>query len=90
MSRSGTRFDPRCGKGPRCFAGAGQNSALIFDAGRNTTGNILNAKRGYLAALHPESGRLWVVEHGPQGGDEVNVALAGKNYGWPVIGYGID
>lgn len=42
------------------------------------------------AAIHPETGRLWIVEHGPQGGDEVNVALAGRNYGWPVIGYGID
>lgn len=42
------------------------------------------------AALHPVTRRLWVVEHGPKGGDEVNVALAGRNYGWPVIGYGID
>jgi outer membrane protein assembly complex protein YaeT len=48
-------FDPRCGKGPRCFAGAGQNSALIFDAGRNTTGNLLDAKRGYVATLHLEN-----------------------------------
>lgn len=42
------------------------------------------------AALHPQSGKLWTHEHGPRGGDEVNVVLAGKNYGWPVIGYGID
>jgi aldose sugar dehydrogenase len=42
------------------------------------------------AAIHPESGKLWIVEHGPRGGDEINVPLAGKNYGWPVIGYGID
>lgn len=42
------------------------------------------------AAIHPETGRLWIVEHGPQGGDEVNVPLAGRNYGWPVVGYGID
>jgi glucose/arabinose dehydrogenase len=40
------------------------------------------------AALHPTSGALWVHEHGPQGGDELNVAVAGKNYGWPVITYG--
>lgn len=40
------------------------------------------------AALHPESGRLWTHEHGPQGGDEVNVILAGRNYGWPVITHG--
>lgn len=40
------------------------------------------------AALHPESGVLWTHEHGPQGGDEVNVGKAGANYGWPVITYG--
>ena len=42
------------------------------------------------AALNPMTGKLWTNEHGPQGGDEINVPLAGKNYGWPVIGYGID
>ena len=42
------------------------------------------------AAIHPVTGKLWTVEHGPRGGDEINVPLAGKNYGWPVIGYGID
>ena len=42
------------------------------------------------AAINPGSGKLWTHEHGPQGGDEINVSLAGKNYGWPVIGYGID
>ena len=40
------------------------------------------------AALHPETGRLWTVEHGARGGDEINVPLPGKNYGWPVIAYG--
>jgi aldose sugar dehydrogenase len=39
-------------------------------------------------AVHPETGRIWLVEHGPLGGDEVNVARAGVNYGWPVITYG--
>lgn len=42
------------------------------------------------AAIHPVSGKLWTHEHGPRGGDEINVPLAGKNYGWPVIGFGID
>lgn len=42
------------------------------------------------AALHPSSGQLWVIEHGPQGGDEINIVRRGRNYGWPVIGYGID
>jgi glucose/arabinose dehydrogenase len=40
------------------------------------------------AALHPVTGELWTNEHGPQGGDEVNRTLAGRNYGWPVISYG--
>jgi glucose/arabinose dehydrogenase len=42
------------------------------------------------AALHPVTGKLWMHEHGPRGGDEINIPLAGKNYGWPVIGYGVD
>ena len=42
------------------------------------------------AALHPTTGKLWELEHGPMGGDEINIPLSGKNYGWPVIGYGID
>ena len=41
-------------------------------------------------ALHPDSGKLWEHEHGPRGGDEINIIEKGKNYGWPVIGYGID
>jgi len=42
------------------------------------------------AAIHSVSGKLWMVEHGPRGGDEINIPSAGKNYGWPVIGYGVD
>ncbi len=42
------------------------------------------------AALHPETGQLWTVEHGARGGDELNRPERGKNYGWPVITYGVD
>lgn len=42
------------------------------------------------AAIHPETGQLWTVEHGARGGDELNHPEAGKNYGWPVITYGVD
>lgn len=42
------------------------------------------------AALRPETGKLYTVEHGAQGGDELNHPEAGKNYGWPIITYGID
>ena len=41
-------------------------------------------------AFHPETGDLWLNEHGPQGGDEVNVVLPGRNYGWPVVGHGVN
>jgi aldose sugar dehydrogenase len=41
------------------------------------------------AALHPQTGQLWTVEHGARGGDELNRPEAGKNYGWPVISYGV-
>ncbi|WP_110692429.1 PQQ-dependent sugar dehydrogenase [Salinicola halophyticus] len=42
------------------------------------------------AAWESNSGKLWTIEHGPKGGDELNVPQAGKNYGWPVITYGED
>lgn len=42
------------------------------------------------AALHPETGELWAIEHGARGGDEINIARAGLNYGWPVIAYGAE
>lgn len=41
-------------------------------------------------ALHPETGQLWEHEHGPRGGDEINIIQKGKNYGWPVVTYGIN
>lgn len=41
-------------------------------------------------ALHPETGVLWENEHGPRGGDEINIIKAGKNYGWPLVTYGIN
>jgi glucose/arabinose dehydrogenase len=41
-------------------------------------------------AIHPVTGELWQSEHGPRGGDEINRVLAGTNYGWPVITYGIE
>jgi glucose/arabinose dehydrogenase len=41
-------------------------------------------------AIDPVTGNLWVDEHGPQGGDELNLIQPGRNYGWPVIGYGVN
>ena len=42
------------------------------------------------AALHPTTGDLWEVEHGTRGGDEINIARKGRDYGWPTIAYGIE
>lgn len=42
------------------------------------------------AALNPWSGQLWLHEHGPRGGDEINIPQAGRNYGWPLATHGID
>ena len=41
-------------------------------------------------AIHPQTGDIWTNEHGPQGGDELNLVQPGLNYGWPVIGYGVN
>lgn len=41
-------------------------------------------------AIHPSTGQIWISEHGPRGGDEINIVHAGGNYGWPVISYGRD
>ncbi len=63
------------------FAGRADARAEIWSYGhRNVQG----------ADLHPETGELWTVEHGPRGGDELNVTRAGRNFGWPVISYGIE
>ena len=61
------------------FVGEENAKEAIYSYGhRNPQGMILN----------PETGEIWVHEHGPQGGDEINVVKAGANYGWPVVTYG--
>ena len=42
------------------------------------------------ATLHPTTGQLWEIEHGTRGGDEINIARSGRDYGWPTIAYGIE
>ena len=42
------------------------------------------------AALHPDTGELWTNEHGPKGGDELNRTVGGRNYGWPLVTYGVE
>lgn len=50
----------------------------------------LGNRNGQGLTVHPETGDLWEHEHGPKGGDEINVIEAGKNYGWPMITYGTE
>jgi glucose/arabinose dehydrogenase len=57
---------------------AGARSELWSHGHRNIQG----------AAIHPQTGALWLHEMGPRGGDEVNIARAGKNYGWPLVSWG--
>lgn len=47
-------------------------------------------RNGQGMAMDPATGDLWMNEHGPQGGDEMNLVVPGRNYGWPVVGYGVN
>ena len=40
--------------------------------------------------MHPGTGEIWIHEHGPRGGDEVNIVRSGQNYGWPILSHGIN
>ena len=63
------------------FVGEPKAKAAIFSYGhRNPQG----------LTVHPETGELWSHEHGPKGGDEVNIVRKGLNYGWPIISYGVN
>ena len=75
----------------------------IHDDGRIPADNPFVSKQGAKTAIysyghrnpqgmakHPSTGDIWTHEHGPRGGDEVNIVAKGKNYGWPVISYGIN
>ena len=62
------------------FAGGGGAPEVYSFGHRNPQG----------LAVHPANGRIWSHEHGPQGGDEINVIEAGVNYGWPVITFGAE
>ncbi|MGF1628067.1 MAG: PQQ-dependent sugar dehydrogenase [Kiloniellaceae bacterium] len=67
--------------GDNPFAGDAQALAEIYSYGhRNVQGMV----------RHPATGAIWTHEHGPRGGDEVNILIPGANYGWPAITYGID
>src|SRR5438105_3980260 len=70
--------------------GGGTNSTAVARGRLDTDGLRGRLREVQGAALHPQTGELWIHEHGPQGGDELNVSEAGRNYGWPVITYGAE
>lgn len=59
------------------------------DGGRPEIWSI-GHRNAQAAALHPTTGELWAIEHGTRGGDELNIARKGRDYGWPTIAYGIE
>jgi len=59
---------------------AGNATSLYSYGNRNPQG----------MAFHPVTGELWETEHGPRGGDEINIIIPGNNYGWPITSYGIN
>jgi aldose sugar dehydrogenase len=63
------------------FVGNQGAKASIFSYGHRNPQGVVK---------HPETGLIWTHEHGPRGGDEINIVEKGKNYGWPVISYGIN
>jgi glucose/arabinose dehydrogenase len=70
--------------------GVPQDNPFVGKAGPRPEIYSYGERNGEAAAINPWSQRLWVVEHGARGGDEINVIAPGKNYGWPVITYGED
>ena len=66
------------------------DNPFVMQAGAKPEKFTLGNRNMQGAALHPRTGELWTHEHGPQGGDEINVMRAGRNYGWPVISYGVN
>jgi glucose/arabinose dehydrogenase len=67
---------------------AAKDNPFVGKAGYRPEIYALGIRNAMGLAIHPETGELWETENGPQGGDELNIIRAGKNYGWPVISYG--
>ncbi len=63
------------------FVGSREGADEVYSYGHRNAQGI---------AVHPDTGEVWLHEHGPQGGDEINIVRRGRNYGWPVITYGVN
>lgn len=66
------------------------DNPFVNEAGAKTAIYSYGHRNPQGMALHPESGKIWTHEHGPRGGDEINIIGAGKNYGWPILSFGIN
>ena len=67
-----------------------QDNPFVGQAGVRPEIFAAGVRNVQAAALHPETGKLWEIEHGARGGDELNIIEAGENYGWPTIAYGLE
>lgn len=85
---TGDRGDGRRAQNPEDPAG----SVLRFDLTKPSSPRTFTTghRNAQGLALHPETGELWLHEHGPKGGDEINILKEGGNYGWPLLTYGVN
>lgn len=67
-----------------------EDNPFVSQQGANATVYSYGHRNPQGMAMHPETGRIWTHEHGPRGGDEINLIEPGVNYGWPVISYGVN
>lgn len=97
--RSASRFrgqaqdlDSHLGKVVRIFPDGGVPEDNPFVGREGALPEIwsLGHRNPQAAAINPATGALWEIEHGPRGGDELNIPEAGKNYGWPVVSFGVN
>lgn len=67
-----------------------EDNPFMVEANAKTRAYTYGNRNPQGMVRHPETGAIWIHEHGPQGGDEINIVVKGANYGWPVITYGIN
>lgn len=86
------RLDRDAGKVHRIHSDGAipKDNPFVGQDGANHTVYSYGHRNPQGMAMHPETGRIWTHEHGPKGGDEINLVSAGTNYGWPVITYGVN
>ncbi len=90
LSYSAQSLDNHLGKTMRLFEDGGIPADNPYVGTENAQPEIWSYghRNPQGLALHPDTGQLWLHEHGPKGGDEVNIIQPGLNYGWPVVSYG--